>query len=172
MPSNAEVLTQLEELAEAQDGKTYVFWSTCLHADFSAILGALKRLVAREQRAVELLQGVVDDEQCQLDHHGVCQTHWGSPCGMAQIRAFLAESGPRTGEAMSDVTVTTILKRGPLEIDRCEPSLGAVYFELLLRRPGGSRWTLGEFDREGDARSAGTRVAASFRDASAKWRPM
>lgn len=48
-------------------------------------------LLTREQRAVELLQGVVDDEQCQLDHHGVCQTHWGRPCGMAQIRDFLAE---------------------------------------------------------------------------------
>lgn len=50
-------------------------------------------LLARLQRAVELLQSVVDDEQCQLDHHGVCQTHWGRPCGMAKIRAFLRRKG-------------------------------------------------------------------------------
>ena len=45
-----------------------------------------------------LLEALIDDEPCTVDHHGYCQTHWGGEvdgrCEVAAAREFLRESAP------------------------------------------------------------------------------
>lgn len=94
MASNAEILALLENLATLERdhgpiehlefaGLRYYPGKT---PDFPAILGALKRLVAREQRAVELLERaywlVEHFETATYD----TKSDWGR-----LVRAFLAE---------------------------------------------------------------------------------
>lgn len=39
-----------------------------------------------------LLHSNIDLEECSLDHHGYCQTHYlGSPCEVDQARKYLRE---------------------------------------------------------------------------------
>jgi len=50
-------------------------------------------LRAENARLREALAGVTDDEPCQYDHHGYCQTHFiTDPCEMAIARAALTEA--------------------------------------------------------------------------------
>ena len=42
---------------------------------------------------VETLTAVVDDDPCEFDHHGYCQTHgwmYAEPCPTAKLQAMLA----------------------------------------------------------------------------------
>ena len=47
---------------------------------------------ARLAEAVEVINGLVDDEPCWKDHRGHCQAHYlGDPCEMETARTFLAK---------------------------------------------------------------------------------
>jgi hypothetical protein len=51
-------------------------------------IGTVRR--ERLQTAEDLLRTFVDDDPCEFDHHGYCQTHCaGEPCSVAQARIFL-----------------------------------------------------------------------------------
>lgn len=53
-------------------------------------------VLAALEVAVPLLEAYVDDEPCELDHHGYCQSHGLSeaPCINERTKAFLAAAGP------------------------------------------------------------------------------
>jgi hypothetical protein len=56
-----------------------------------AEIAALKAIA---ERLAGALKGVLEpmDGECELDHHGLCQTHFlESPCSVAEARALLAE---------------------------------------------------------------------------------
>lgn len=53
------------------------------------------------QVPVDLLESLVDDDDCWFDHHGGCQAHGylslkpGELCPQAELKALLAEEAPR-----------------------------------------------------------------------------
>ena len=47
---------------------------------------------ASRKELVEALESYVDDEPCSFDHHGDCQTHYGSPCRNEKAIAEIKEN--------------------------------------------------------------------------------
>lgn len=68
-----------------------------LAPDKAKLVQRINNLERGQQTLRGLLTGLVDDDPCQYDHHGLCQTHGLSekPCVMERARAVLAEARPR-----------------------------------------------------------------------------
>ncbi|MBT0666997.1 hypothetical protein HT136_01275 [Novosphingobium profundi] len=53
---------------------------------------ALTAKTAQAEELAEALEALLDDEPCQYDHHGYCQSHFiSNPCEMATARAVHAK---------------------------------------------------------------------------------
>ena len=52
------------------------------------------RLIAKAPEMLEALEGIVDYDLCEFDHHGYCQTHnsISTPCYMDNIRQIIAKA--------------------------------------------------------------------------------
>jgi hypothetical protein len=84
----------------AKDDATLAEVEGRIASDYRAAVAAPDNVTSE---ALRLLWTFVDDEPCQLDHHGNCQAHnLGNPCNVEQARKFLvraAVAAPGAGEA-------------------------------------------------------------------------
>lgn len=62
-----------------------------------AVMDLIEPVLAETARLRELLARGVDDDPCDIDHNGLCQTHWLSPapCRNAEARLLLGMDGQR-----------------------------------------------------------------------------